>query len=40
VESPGEGLEPAGGACERFLEKKFLSLEVVGAKEEPFGPVE
>jgi hypothetical protein len=40
VESPGEGLEPAGGACERLLEKEFLSLEVVRAKKEPFGPVE
>ncbi|MGV2335675.1 MAG UNVERIFIED_CONTAM: hypothetical protein LVR18_16685 [Planctomycetaceae bacterium] len=40
VESPWEGLKPACGACERFLEKEFLSLEVVWAEEETFVPVE
>ena len=40
VESPREGMKPAECAGGGFLEKSFLSLEVVRAKEKSFGPVE
>jgi hypothetical protein len=40
MQPPGKGVEPVDSACGGFLEKTFLGLEVVRAKEESFGPVE